>query len=76
MSLVAWSWLFLVLYICAMVGIGLIAQRRVTHADDFATARGSYGPVFLAFAFAASRLNFAGRLQDWAPGKAALSVPL
>ncbi len=54
MSLVAWSWLFLVLYICAMVGIGLVAQRRVTHADDFATARGSYGPVFLAFAFAAS----------------------
>ncbi|MFK7913349.1 MAG: sodium:solute symporter [Pseudomonadales bacterium] len=54
MSLVAWSWLFLVVYICVMVGIGLIAQRRVAHADDFATARGSYGPVFLAFAFAAS----------------------
>lgn len=54
MSLVAWSWLFLVLYICLMLGIGFIAQRRVAHADDFATARGSYGPVFLAFAFAAS----------------------
>ncbi|MEM1229791.1 MAG: sodium:solute symporter family protein [Pseudomonadota bacterium] len=54
MSLVAWSWLFLVLYIALMVGIGLVAQRRVAHADDFATARGAYGPVFLAFAFAAS----------------------
>jgi Na+/proline symporter len=54
MSLIAWSWLFLVLYVCAMVAIGLYAQRRIRHADDFATARGSYGPVFLAFAFAAS----------------------
>jgi SSS family transporter len=54
MTLIAWSWLFLVLYIGGMVAIGLIAQRRVRHADDFATARNSYGPVFLAFAFAAS----------------------
>lgn len=54
MSLVAWSWIFLVLYIAAMVGIGLVAQRRVKHADDFATARGSYGALFLALAFAAS----------------------
>ncbi|MEM7221179.1 MAG: sodium:solute symporter family protein [Pseudomonadota bacterium] len=54
MSLVAWSWLFLCLYIALMIGIGIVAQRRVRHADDFATARGSYGPVFLAFAFAAS----------------------
>ena len=31
-----------------------MGQRRVKAADDFATARGSYGPVFLAFAFAAT----------------------
>lgn len=54
MTLVTWSWLFLVLYIGAMLGIGFIGHRRVKHADDFATARGSYGPVFLAFAFAAT----------------------
>ena len=54
MSLVTWSWLFLVIYIGAMLAIGVIGQRRVKHADDFATARGSYGPVFLAFAFAAT----------------------
>ena len=54
MSLVAWSSLFLVLYIGAMLLIGWLGQRRVQHADDFATARGSYGPVFLAFAFAAT----------------------
>jgi len=54
MTLFTWSWIFLVLYITLMVGIGFYAQRRVKHADDFATARNSYGPVFLAFAFAAS----------------------
>jgi SSS family transporter len=54
MTLITWSWIFLVVYIALMVGIGLYAQRRVKHADDFATARNSYGPVFLAFAFAAS----------------------
>jgi SSS family transporter len=54
MSLVAWSWLFLVVYIGLMLGIGLLAQRKIKHADDFATARGSYGAGFLALAFAAS----------------------
>ena len=54
MTLVTWSWLFLVLYIGAMLAIGVLGQRRVKHADDFATARGGYGPVFLAFAFAAT----------------------
>jgi len=43
-----------VLYIGAMIGIGLFAQRKIQHADDFATARGGYGPLFLALAFAAS----------------------
>ncbi len=54
MDLITWSWIFLVVYIGGMLAIGVIGQRRVKHADDFATARGSYGPVFLAFAFAAT----------------------
>ena len=54
MTLIAWSWLFLVVYIGGMLTIGIVAQRRVKHADDFATARNSYGPVFLALAFAAT----------------------
>ena len=54
MSLLAWSYLFLVVYIGAMLAIGVVGQRRVKHADDFATARGAYGPLFLAFAFAAT----------------------
>ncbi len=54
MNLVTWSWLFLVLYIGVMLSFGWISSRRVKNADDFATARSSYGPFFLALAFAAS----------------------
>ena len=49
-----WSWVFLFLYVIIMLGIGLYTQKKIKHADDFATARGSYGPFFLALAFAAS----------------------
>ncbi|MEQ8858035.1 MAG: sodium:solute symporter family protein [Pseudomonadales bacterium] len=68
MSLVAWSWLFLCVYIGLMVGIGLYAQRRIRHADDFATARGSYGALFLALAFAASTASGATFLGSPALG--------
>ena len=54
MSLVEWSWLFLVIYIVGMLGFGWVASRRIGNADDFATARSSYGPYFLALAFAAT----------------------
>jgi Na+/proline symporter len=54
MDLISWSWLFLALYVGAMIGFGIYGKRRVASADDFATARGAYGPLFLAFAFAAT----------------------
>ena len=54
MDLATWAWIFMVVDISGMLAIGVIGQRRVKHADDFATARGSYGPIFLAFAFAAT----------------------
>ena len=54
MSLIAWSWVFLVVYLAGMVAIGFLGQRRVRHADDYATARSSYGPLVLALAFAAT----------------------
>ncbi len=38
MSLIAWSWLFLVIYIGGMLALGVIGQRRIKHADDFATS--------------------------------------
>ena len=41
-------------YIVMMVAFGVIGQRKVANADDFATARNAYGPLFLAFAFAAT----------------------
>ena len=66
MSLFTWSWIFLLAYIALMLGIGWFAQRRIKHADDFATARSSYGPGFLAFAFAASTASGATFLG--APG--------
>ena len=54
MDLVAWSWIFLAGYIGMMLYFGVVGQRKVGNADDFATARGGYGPLFLAFAFAAT----------------------
>lgn len=49
-----WSWVFLVLYVGGMLAFGVIGMRRVRGGDDFATARGSYGPLALAFAFTAT----------------------
>jgi Na+/proline symporter len=54
MSLISWSWLFLVLYVGGMLVLGYVASKRVKDADGYATARGSYGPIFLAMAFAAT----------------------
>lgn len=63
MALSTWSWLFLVVYVGAMLAFGLLGSRRVADADDFATARGGYGPLLLALAFsstAASGATFLG----------------
>lgn len=63
MTLQTYSWISLVFYIGLMVGCGAIGQRRVKNADDYATARGGYGPIFLALAFtstAASGATFLG----------------
>ncbi|MEE8093358.1 MAG: sodium:pantothenate symporter [Gammaproteobacteria bacterium] len=54
MSLYTWSWLFLAGYVAVMVGFGVLGSRRVAGADDFATARGGYGPFLLALAFAST----------------------
>ena len=54
MDLTTWSWIFLLAYIGMMLAFGILGQRKVANADDFATARNAYGPLFLAFAFAAT----------------------
>ena len=52
--LIFWGWTFLAFYIGMMVVFGFVGMGRVEDSDDFATARGSYGPVFLAFALTAT----------------------
>ncbi len=49
-----WSWVFLAVYLVAMICFGFVGMSKVTGSDDFATARGSYGPLFLAFAVVAT----------------------
>ena len=52
--LIFWGWLFLAIYIAMMIVFGVVGMRRVQDGDDFAVARGSYGPLFLAFALVAT----------------------
>ncbi len=49
-----WSWVFLFLYVGAMIGFGYLGMRHVKTSDDFSTARGEYGMWFLAFAMTAT----------------------
>ena len=49
-----WGWFFLSLYLGLMIVFGFVGMSRIQNSDDFATARGSYGPLFLAFALTAT----------------------
>lgn len=53
-DLQVWSWVLLIAYLGAMIALGFVARAKVASGDDFATARRSYSPLFLAFAFAAT----------------------
>ena len=44
----------MVLYVGLMIHLGRRGQRQVASADDFAVARGAYGPLTLAVAYAAT----------------------
>ena len=46
MTLFQWSGFFLGFYAALMVAIGLYAHKKIRDSDDFATARGAYGPFF------------------------------
>ncbi|MEX2482243.1 MAG: sodium:solute symporter family protein [Gammaproteobacteria bacterium] len=52
--LVFWGWFFLAIYMGLMVLFGFVGMSRIKGSDDFATARGGYGPLFLAFAMTAT----------------------
>ena len=53
-ALQTWAWFFLFAYVGLMFFFGLLGRKRITGADDFATARAGYGPFVLALAFAAT----------------------
>ncbi len=54
MHLYTWSWIYMSAYVVVMIAFGIYASRQVKGADDFATARESYGPLLLSLAFAST----------------------
>ena len=53
-TLGAWGWIWVGVFLAMFIGIGLYGMRKVKTGEDFAVARGAYGPIALAFAFAAT----------------------
>lgn len=53
-GLIGWSWVFVTAYVGLMIFLGTRGQHRISTGEDFAVARGGYGPFTLAIAFAAT----------------------
>ena len=49
-----WGWAWVTVFLALFIGIGVWGMRKTSNDEDFAVARGAYGPVTLAFAFAAT----------------------
>lgn len=49
-----WGWAWVAVFLALFIGIGVWGMRKTSNHEDFAVARGAYGPVTLAFAFAAT----------------------
>jgi sodium/proline symporter len=49
-----WGWGFLAAYVILIAVLGYIGYRRTNSQDDYATARGGFGFLALAFAYAAT----------------------
>ncbi|MEL0130098.1 MAG: hypothetical protein VW880_01710, partial [Betaproteobacteria bacterium] len=49
-----WGWGWIAVFLTLFVGIGVYGMKKTKSDEDFAVARGAYGPVTLAFAFAAT----------------------
>ncbi len=50
----AWGWIWVVVFLALFIGMGVYGMRKTQTEEDFAVARGAYGPFMLAFAFAAT----------------------
>lgn len=53
-TVVTLGWGFLIAYTILLAGLGYIGYRRTSSQDDYATARGGFGFLALAFAYAAT----------------------
>ena len=53
-AVATWGWGFLGVYVLLIAGLGYVGYRRTSSQDDYATARGGYGFLALAFAYAAT----------------------
>lgn len=52
-SVVVYSWIFMAAFILMMFGLGYVGMKKTKSADDFATARSSYGPITIALVISA-----------------------
>lgn len=52
-EIILYSWIFVVVFIGGMIALGFVGLKRTKDADDFATARSSYGPLTMALVIAA-----------------------
>jgi len=53
-TVVTWGWGFLIAYFVLIGALGYVAYRKTSTQDDYATARGGFGFLALAFAYAAT----------------------
>ncbi|OZT77537.1 sodium:solute symporter family protein [Salinicoccus roseus] len=52
-SVIMWSWIFMTIFIGAMLFFGYLGMKKTHTSDDFATARSSYGPITIALVISA-----------------------
>ncbi|HLS07710.1 sodium:solute symporter family protein [Lentibacillus sp.] len=52
-TIVMYSWIFITIFLGAMILFGWLGMKKTHSADDFATARSSYGPFTIALVISA-----------------------
>lgn len=52
-GVIMWSWIFMIIFIGAMLAFGFLGMKKTHTSDDFATARSSYGPITIALVISA-----------------------
>ncbi|WP_257349803.1 sodium:solute symporter family protein [Pseudalkalibacillus decolorationis] len=52
-AIVTYSWIFMSIFLIAMVWFGYLGMKKTKNSDDFATARSSYGPFTIALVIGA-----------------------